>query len=432
MLTPKGSSGAEYSRNLGDAIHPEKSVVIGTCFVVKIIEMDWQPDDSPRNQEKRLLDEVPAIIWELRAPSIEKPEDLHVTFVSGFAEKLLGYPLADWTSDPGFWLRLIHSDDRERSLRAIHDILRGKVQTLQFRVTTRRGQLCWLETKSSLICAANGEIEGLRNISIDITRQKRSHAALRQRAAKLVRLARQLKETNAELDQFAYITSHDLRAPLRGIANLSTWIEEDMGDKFTPEAHQQMQLLRGRVHRMEALIDGILQYARVGRTKIPVEEVDVGKVLLEVIDLLAPPPNVEIQVRSALPTLRTEKLRLQQVLMNLIGNAIKHNPRPDALIEVTCRDVGSFYAFDVKDNGPGIAPEYHEKIFVMFQTLQARDKVEGTGVGLSLVRKIVEHHGGQVSVDSREGEGAIFRFTWPKEPSLNEHRASAEHAPRRR
>lgn len=432
MLTPKGSSGAEYSRNLGDAIHAEKSEVIGTSFVVLIIQMDWQPDDPPLNQEKRLLDEVPAIMWELRAPSIEKPEDLHVTFVTRFAEKLLGYPLADWTNHPGFWLRLIHPDDRERSLRAIHEILRGKVQTLQFRVTTRRGQFLWLETNSSLIHGANGAIEGLRNISTDITRQKRSHAALRQRAAKLVHLARQLKETNAELDQFAYITSHDLRAPLRGIANLSTWIEEDMGDKFTPEAHHQMQLLRGRVHRMEALIDGILQYARVGRTKIPIEEVDVGKLLRELIDLLAPPSNVKIEIRSPMPTLRTEKLRLQQVLMNLIGNAIKHNPRPDAFVEVTCRDAGSFYAFDVKDNGPGIAPEYHEKIFVMFQTLQARDKVEGTGVGLSLVRKIVEHHGGQISVDSREGEGAIFRFTWPKELSSYEHRAPAQHSSGRR
>jgi signal transduction histidine kinase len=182
---------------------------------------------------------------------------------------------------------------------------------------------------------------------------------------------------------------------------------------------------------MEALIDGILQYSRVGRVSIRTEEVDVGKLLREVVDLISPPANVKIEIHSTMPTLSTERLRLQQVFMNLIGNAIKHNPRDDALVEITCRDVGAFYAFGIQDNGPGIAPEYHEKIFVMFQTLQARDKVEGTGVGLSLVRKIVEHLGGQISVDSREGEGALFRFTWPKEPTKHEYRAATEHSSRR-
>jgi signal transduction histidine kinase len=182
---------------------------------------------------------------------------------------------------------------------------------------------------------------------------------------------------------------------------------------------------------MEALIDGILQYSRVGRDSIPVDEVDVGQLLREVIDLLAPPENVKVVIKSVMPTLRTEKLRMQQVFLNLIGNAIKHNPRPDAVVEITSRDVGAFYSFGVRDNGPGIAPEYHEKIFVMFQTLQARDKVEGTGVGLSLVRKIVEHQGGQISVDSREGEGAMFRFTWPKEPT-HDQRPATEYSPRRR
>jgi PAS domain S-box-containing protein len=394
--------------------------------------MDWQQDDSSQSPERILLDDVPAIVWDLRAPPHASRDELHVTFVSQFAEKLLGYPLANWTRDPSFWLRLVHPDDRDRVVRAVHEMLSGHAQTLQFRMTTRKGQPIWLETKSSILRAANGQVEGLRNVSLDITRQKRAQTTLRRRAKKLARLARQLKEINAELDQFAYITSHDLRAPLRGIANLSTWIEEDMGERFTSEAHQQMELLRGRVHRMEALINGILQYARVGRVLVPVEEVEVEKLVRDVVDLLDPPKNARVEIRSPLPTLCTEKLRMQQVFMNLIGNAIKHNPRPDALVEINCREAGAFYLFEVKDNGPGIASEYHEKIFVMFQTLQARDKVEGTGVGLALVRKIVEHHGGQISIDSRAGEGAIFRFTWPKEPRSYEARATAEHTPRRR
>jgi PAS domain S-box-containing protein len=394
--------------------------------------MDRRPD-QPVESERSLLDDVPAIVWELRTGS--DGDDLRVTFVSRFAETLLGYSLDQWTGDPEFWLKLVHPDDRERVMRTIHEMPAESAHTSQYRVIARGGQTLWLETKCSIIRRPNGSIEGLRNVSMDITERKRAQTALRQRAAKLAHLARELKEKNDELDQFAYVTSHDLRAPLRGIANLSSWIEEDMGDRFTPEGHQQMELLRGRVNRMEALIDGILQYARVGRVAVSIEAVDVGKLLRETIDLLAPPQSTRIELLSSMPLVRTEKLSLQQVFINLIGNAIKHNPRSDRHIEISCRDVGAFYSFAVSDNGPGIAPKYHEKIFVMFQTLEARDKVEGAGVGLPLVRKIVEHHGGQVSVESREREGSIFRFTWPKEPAndtRHEYGSPAERSPGRR
>lgn len=250
----------------------------------------------------------------------------------------------------------------------------------------------------------------------DITDRRRYEEALRQRASELAELAAALKRSNQELDQFAYITSHDLKAPLRGIAHLSGWIEEDIGDKFTPEAHQQMDLLRGRVHRMEAMIDGILQYSRVGRIRSQPQTVDVDHLLAEIIDLIAPPPEFHIEVEPGMPTLPAERLGLQQVFMNLIGNAIKHHHRRDGRITISVKDAGEYCEFAVADDGPGIAPEFHEKIFVIFQTLAARDKVEGTGIGLSLVKKIIEDQGGTVRVESREGAGATFRFTWPKKP----------------
>jgi signal transduction histidine kinase len=240
---------------------------------------------------------------------------------------------------------------------------------------------------------------------------------LRRRAEQLLVLARQLKQRNAELDQFAYITSHDLRAPLRGIANLSRWIEEDMGDRFTPEAHHQMELLRGRVQRMESLIDAILQYSRAGRARLRPQRVDVRKLVEDVVDLLAPPAGFTIEIGSELPVLETDPVPLQRVFMNLIGNAIKHHNQPQqGRVTITCRDAGELYEFAVSDNGPGIAPAYHQRIFVIFQTLAPRDKVEGTGVGLALVQKLVEQQGGRVSVESDLGAGATFRFTWPKQP----------------
>jgi len=251
---------------------------------------------------------------------------------------------------------------------------------------------------------------------LDITARKQQEEDLRHHAHELAGLAEQLRRSNRELDHFAYVTSHDLRAPLRGISNLASWIEEDLGPQaITAEAKRMLALLRGRVTRMEGLIDGILEYSRIGRTKQTVEQVDVRKLLTDTIDLLAPPAGVTIEIAPDMPTLLTNRLPLQQVFMNLIGNAIKHAGRPDVTVNVTTADAGPYQVeFAVADDGQGIDPQYHEKIFVIFQTLAARDKVEGSGVGLSLVKKIVESNGGIIAVESQPAQGATFRFTWPK------------------
>ena len=222
-----------------------------------------------------------------------------------------------------------------------------------------------------------------------------------------------LRRRNAELDQFAYVTSHDLKAPLRGIANLSRWIEEDLEGAITPEVAGQFDLLRGRVNRMEAMIEAILQYSRVDRTETPSETVDVRALLTEVIDLLSPPTRIAISMDDAMPTLHTPRLRLFQVFQNLLSNAIKHHDKPSGTIHVGAQVNGEWIEFSVTDDGPGIAPKFQERIWVIFQTLEARDKVESTGVGLALVKKIVEGQGGEVSVESEAGQGATFKFTWP-------------------
>ena len=219
-----------------------------------------------------------------------------------------------------------------------------------------------------------------------------------------------------ELDQFAYVASHDLKAPLRGIANLAQWIQDDVGEQLDAESVEHMRLLQGRVRRMEALIDGILAYSRAGRRLTPPEPVETGALVREVIELLAPPAGVTIALPERFPTIEAERVPLQQVFMNLIGNAIKYSraARPDALIRIEWSDVGDGFEFAITDNGPGIAPEYQDRIWGIFQTLAARDKVEGTGVGLSVVKKVVESRGGKVSLESAPHEGATFRFVWPK------------------
>ncbi len=223
----------------------------------------------------------------------------------------------------------------------------------------------------------------------------------------------ELKRSNRDLDQFAYVASHDLKAPLRAIATLSGWIEEDLQGHLSPEAQEQMRLLRSRVQRMDGLIEGILQYSRVGRLDTQKERVDVGRMLRELVDLLSPPATFQIVVGPNMPTLTTKRLRLEQVFSNLVTNAIKYHDRPDGRVEINARRRGSCFEFSVSDDGPGIAAEHHKKVFMMFQTLQPRDQVESTGLGLSLVKKLVEEEGGTISLDSAPGRGATFRFTWP-------------------
>lgn len=235
-----------------------------------------------------------------------------------------------------------------------------------------------------------------------------------------------LKRTNADLEQFAYVASHDLRAPLRGITSLADWIQEDIRDALTPETRQHFIALQSRVRRLDALVVGIAAYSRAGNRLENVETVDVSQLVHDVIDLVAAPPTVSVQVQSPMPTLATARVPLQQVFLNLLSNAVKHGV-VDGQGEITlhCEDAGSAWKFSVRDRGPGIEPEYHQRIFDLFQTLASRDRVEGTGIGLAVVKKLVRRYGGEVSVQSTVGEGTTFSFTWPKRPVVTDEGAVA-------
>ena len=190
-----------------------------------------------------------------------------------------------------------------------------------------------------------------------------------ERTHELIEKSAELERSNRELDQFAYVTAHDLKAPLRAIANLSQWIEEDIGEQLEGATRKQMGLLRGRVRRMEDLIDGILHYSQVGRMAVDIETVDVGELLAEIIDGLHPPEGISIDIAGKMPVFEAARVRLSQVFANLLSNAIKYHDRADGQVSVSVKDIGEFYEFTVADDGPGIAPEYHDKVFQLFQTL---------------------------------------------------------------
>lgn len=228
------------------------------------------------------------------------------------------------------------------------------------------------------------------------------------------RLLRELESANEELKNFGYVVSHDLKAPLRAIGSLANWISTDYADNFDDEGREHMRLLISRVHRMDGLIDGILQYSRVGRVKEVVVAVDLNQLVREVIDLLAPPKNISISVENTLPTVIAEPTRIQQLFQNLISNAIKYMDKPEGEIRINCVAEGRQWKFGITDNGPGIDQQHFEKIFQLFQTLAPRDRVESTGVGLALVKKIVEMYGGHVWLESTVGKGSAFFFTLPR------------------
>jgi len=235
---------------------------------------------------------------------------------------------------------------------------------------------------------------------------------------------RRIEAANKELDEFAYIASHDLKAPLRVIDNASRWLEEDLQEQLTDETRDNMKLMRGRVARMEKLLDDLLQYSRIGRkTDERYAELVTGDELMNnILGLLAPPQAFTVKVSPGFHDIKIRRMPLQQILLNLVGNAIKHHDKKRGMIEVTVEDCGSFYAFAVKDDGPGIPQQFHDRLFKMFQTLKPRDQVEGSGMGLAMVRKYVDVYGGTLGLESAEGKGSTFRFTWPKQQEIKDKR----------
>jgi light-regulated signal transduction histidine kinase (bacteriophytochrome) len=224
----------------------------------------------------------------------------------------------------------------------------------------------------------------------------------------------QLEEANKELSDFAYIASHDLKAPLRAISQLSAWIVEDYSQVLDKDGKEKLVMLIERTKHMHNLIDGILRYSRIGRKSENVVDIDLHLLVQDIIQILDPPENIQVEIESILPVVKGEPTYLTQVIQNLLSNAIQYIDKPKGLIKIRCELDKKDWAISVSDNGPGIDQKYHAKIFQIFQTLGTKKNEDSTGIGLALVKRIVEKWGGRVWVESVPDQGSTFYFTIPR------------------
>lgn len=224
----------------------------------------------------------------------------------------------------------------------------------------------------------------------------------------------ELEGKNEELQHFAYIVSHDLKAPLRGVENLAQFIEDDLHNNKKDEVFSNLSLLKSRVARMEGLINGILDYSKIGMVKSKKEKININHLVNDVVNLLKV-DGVEFKITTTLPTITGVKVLYTQLFSNLISNGIKFNDKEKGLITIDYVEQNNTHVFSIEDNGPGIPKEYHKKIFEIFQTLQTKDVYESTGIGLSIVNKIVNKLNGSIKLESPKGKGAKFIISLPKE-----------------
>jgi PAS domain S-box-containing protein len=309
------------------------------------------------------------------------------------------------------YLQVVHEEDRTD----VADALESAIQLcgaydIEYRVRQSDGTFRWLQARGRVESDGAGHATYFHGAVIDITDRKLSELSLRDNN-------QQLKRSNRDLEDFAYIASHDLKTPLSGIKSAALWLEEDLPE-LSDESRKLLGLMRSRIKRMETLLDDLLTYSRVGRTDIAASETKLADIFGSIVEVLNPPAHIQVRVEGELPVIVTASAQLEQVLRNLINNAIKHHDKQKGEVVLSGKRVGDFVEFVVRDDGPGILPEFHEKIFQLFQTLKRRDEVEGTGMGLAIVKKLVERQNCRVTVHSQgNGAGTQFRFRWPTSPS---------------
>jgi len=367
-------------------------------------------DITERKRAEEMLQRLAAIVDSSDDAIVGKTLDGQITSWNRGAEQLYGYSVEEAVGRP---ISLIIPPDRSEEMPAIlGNIARGEgVHHFESRRLRKDGQVLDVSLTVSPVRDSRGRITGASTIARDITERKRAEEALAQKTL-------ELEHSNAELEDFTHVVSHDLKEPLRGIEAFSGFLAEDYADKLDEDGRKYLTILQDSAVRMRDLIDDLLQLSKLGRIKPQYVASSLSSLLRGVaatMQFSLREKGVDLRVQKDLPTFVCDSVRIEQVFENLISNAVKYNDKPTPVVEVNCSEGPDEYIFSVSDNGPGIDPKYHEKIFRIFQRLVLREDHEGTGVGLTICKKIVEGHGGRIWVESDgSGHGSAFSFSIPK------------------
>lgn len=329
-----------------------------------------------------------------------------VTFVNQQMCDLTGYTESEIIGQKAYEL-LLPKEEWPSSERRLGEREEGISENYIKLHLRKDGSTWWGSINASPLMDESGNVTGTLAAVMNVT----ARVEAEQERETLVQ---ELAEKNKDLDDFAYIVSHDLKAPLRGIKTLSEWIYEDYAEALGKEGQEEIKLLQNRVTRMHQFIESLLEFSRLGQTAVSKEVFDLNEAVLQVIDSFQPLDNFEVKLKTKLPIITGEKVRIEQVFQNLISNGIKYNDKPKGVIEISHEEDKEYYTFMIADNGKGIEEKYFNKIFQIFQTLAARDTYESTGVGLTIVKKIVESHEGKITLVSEVGKGTTFIFTIKK------------------
>jgi PAS domain S-box-containing protein len=399
-------------------------------------------EEALRESETRfrtLVEQIPAVTY-IEELDVGEPE-WNMVYVSPQVQELLGYSPEEYMSDRKIWEQLLHPDDRERVLaKDARTELTGEPLRVQYRILSPDGKITWIRDEALLVRDEEGKPLFWQGVMYDITDQKRAEEEVRrlneglerrvaERTAQLEASAERLRQSNRELQDFAYIASHDLQEPLRKVLTFGDRLKAKYGDALGEQGRDYLERMEGAAARMRDLIDDLLILSRVTTQARPFAPVDLTQVAREVVsDLEARIEEVGGRVEvGELPTIEADRLQMRQLLQNLIGNALKfHKSGVAPVVAVRAqiieeqrgaRSVGSagngLCSITVEDNGVGFDEEHLERIFLPFQRLHGHNVYEGTGMGLAICRKVVERHGGKITAESEPGRGATFTVTLP-------------------
>lgn len=339
-------------------------------------------------------------------------EGLSDLYVSPQIESLMGYTQKEWLEDPILWYQRLHPDDRERWNREVaRTVASGEPLRSVYRGIARDGRIVWVHCEGRIVSDDQGRPSFIHGVAVDVTPIKLAEQ-------RMTEYAQKLEEANKELEKFAYVASHDLQEPLRSILSYSSILAEEFANQLKPDGLAYLDRIVNAGTRMKSLIQALLEFSRIGRGDAPFTLTDftaAAKEALGNLNSAAEESGAEVTIEP-LPSIQAIHPYIITLFQNLIGNAIKYRSERKLAVRVSCARHGKEWEFSVRDNGPGIEPQYQQRIFEIFQRLQPQSKIPGTGIGLSICKKVVDLHEGRIWVESEYGKGSTFKFTIPAEP----------------